>query len=442
MRRPRARSRGARRVRSERITLGTALQGGEVSRFGRRCEFALALVALLVLARSPVLFLRLRAREWIGGPLAPIWQDDFIIRAVFAAVELTALVVVVRQCGIRGLRHHGLLLAFLAFCLLSTIWSVEPDVTAGRSSLFAGTAAVGWFLGARFRPTEQAVVVVAASGVGAAFSFVAVVVWPDVARSTNEVPGIWSGVYVNRNLLGGAMAVGLLALPWALTTRRRPAALVMGVMGTLEAWLLLRSGSRTPVVAVVVTVTIVTLVVGLRSIRRVGVTARGGAALTVLAAAAGGYEIDRHWDAISSWLGRNPTLTRRTEMWAINRDFFGQRPWTGWGLEAIWTHPSTIESAAATFHAAPLQAHSGYLEILLGVGVVGFALFLAVVLTTLWRAFAWAWVGRGLEPLWPLAIATYVLVVNISESFFIANDYHWALLVAAGVSANQHQHPR
>jgi O-antigen ligase len=117
--------------------------------------------------------------------------------------------------------------------------------------------------------------------------------------------------------------------------------------------------------------------------------------------------------------------------------FFGRRPIGGWGFEAIWTHPPAVAEAAAAFQSDPLQAHNGYLEILLGVGVAGFALFAFFLAVTVARVFRCAWTGHGLDSLWPLALATFILLINVSESFFIANEALWALLVTASVTATR-----
>ncbi len=392
-------------------------------------------VALFVLGRSPILFFRQRLGTALGGPLAFPWQDDGVLRAVFFTMEVLAVVLALRFCGLAGLRRHLLLLAFLGFAVLSCLWSAEPGTTVFRVAGFVGTSAVGWYLGERFEVREQAFIVWATAAVGALASLVALAVWPDLAQATNGVANRWSGVYVNRNLLGIVMAFGFLSLPFVLRRQRPWIWPVTLGMALIELHLFRHSGSRTGVVAVVASAGVIAFVGLVRVLCSRGVTARGGAVLTGAAAAVSAYVLHHNWQSIVGRLGRDITLTRRTEMWAIDRHFLAQRPWAGWGFEAIWTHPPAVEEALTAFRSDPLQAHNGYLEILLGVGVIGFALFVAYLAVTAWRAFACAWNQRGLDSLWPLALVAFVLVTNFSESFFIANEALWALLVAAGVTA-------
>lgn len=403
-------------------------------------EFALAIVALLVLHRSPVVFFRDQTADIFGGPIAGPWQDDALVRLVFLGVEAAVLMVAIRVCGMRSLRPHWPLLTFLGFVLISTAWSVERASTAPRAVMFVGTAAVGWYLGQRFRLDQQVLIVATAAAVGALASVSALVIWPDLARSTAGVPGRWSGIYVNRNHLGIVMTVGLLALAFALCRLRGVARLGALGLGFLEGYLCWRSGSRTGPVALIAVAGLLGFVALSRKMRRFGLTTRRGAGATALVGAVTWYGLHQNWGTAVGWLGRSTTLTRRTTIWALDRHFIDQRPWKGWGFEAIWANRPTAEQAAAAFQTFFGDAHSGYYEIVLGVGKIGFGLFMIFFAVTIWRTFAYAWEGQGLEVLWPLALVSFVAVANFSESFFVSNEALWALFVCAGVTAARSRH--
>jgi O-antigen ligase len=84
-------------------------------------------------------------------------------------------------------------------------------------------------------------------------------------------------------------------------------------------------------------------------------------------------------DALLETLGKDPTLTGRTELWEYVIGFISQRPILGWGLTAFWStaNPLADEVSAALGWTVP-EAHNGLLELLLEVGVVGTALFVAL----------------------------------------------------------------
>jgi O-antigen ligase len=392
-------------------------------------------VALFVLQRTPVLFFRQRTADVIGGPVNLAWQEDTLVRLAFLLVEAAVLLVALRVCDIRSVWRQWPLLVFLGFVALSTTWSVEPSLTLMRAVMLIGTTAVGWYLGQRFRVEQLVCVVAVAVALGALLSLVSAAVWPDLARATNGYPGNWSGIYINRNDFGVVMATGLLALPFLPRRLPLPAKVVVLLIGALEAYFVLRSGSRTAFVALVVAAAVFGFVLLFRVIRCWGVSALAGAGGT--AAVAGLVSVCVHWNwaTLLRWLGRDSGLTRRTTLWDIDRQFIAERPVQGWGFEAIWSHSPAVERATVAFQGPQGGlAHNGYFEILLGAGKVGFGIFLVVLALTLWRVFAFAWEGRGLGALWPLTMTTFVLVVNFSESFFVANEALWALLVAAGVA--------
>jgi O-antigen ligase len=203
----------------------------------------------------------------------------------------------------------------------------------------------------------------------------------------------------------------------------------------LEAYLIWRSESRTPIVALAAAAGAALALAAIRLLRRWDLPRAAGMAVVAALGGIAGLVVHREWDRVVSALGRDNTLTRRTQMWAIDREFIAQRPWRGFGFEAIWTHQPIIDDVFQRFQAYPYQAHSGYYELLLSVGRVGFALFLGVVAVVLWRAFVVAWDEPGMISLWPAAVAVYLLVTNFSEGLFVSNDIQWVLLVSVACGA-------
>lgn len=393
-----------------------------------RWEYVIGVAALVILARSPVLFLRQRLGGLIETPVAPIWQDDGLVRSAFILIELIVLIVAVRTCSPRRLAGQGLLLIFLALTWASMAWSVEPGVTQLRSMMFTGTAVVGWYLGSRFSIRGQAVLVFAAAALGTAASLLALVFWPELARSTDGFAGEWSGVYVNRNILSAVLCLGLLAVVFLFIEADARWRVVLAAVAVVEAFVLWHTGSRSGPVALAIAVGVAFVVFLTRRLSGGRLSPAGGLAVCVALGAIAGVAVHQNWARVLDLLERSSSLSNRTSMWAIDRRYLEMRPWKGWGFETVWAHPPNIAQVSAEW-GFPYSSHSGYYEILLGVGKVGFAVFMAFLVVTAWRAFRFAWSGSGLMAIWPLALFTYCIVLNLSESFFVANDAVWALLV-------------
>lgn len=390
-----------------------------------------------------MLFYRERIGELFDArPAFYIWQDDVVVRLTFAAVLMAMYVVAARRCEPRTLLRQPLLLAFLAMSFASVTWSIEPTASMWRVSLFAGTAVLGWYIGERYTVRELVGLVGAVAAIGATTSLVAVLVWPGKAQTTNRLEGVWSGAYVNRNLLALVMGFGLLTIPYlwvSVPVRRR--ILLIGI-GALELFFLIKTSSRTPLIGLAAAAAVGIPLVGVRRATTRALKPVGGAFAVTLVAGYVGLIVHWNWGTIVGWLDRRADLTRRTTMWAIDRYYSDFQPWKGWGFEAIWAHPPTIGVAQTVYGKFPYSSHSGYYEVLLSVGRVGLFLFAGFLVVAAWRAFRFAWEGRDAACIFPLTFLVFAAVVNVSESLFVSSETTWALTVAAAVAATGVKGPR
>jgi exopolysaccharide production protein ExoQ len=87
----------------------------------------------------------------------------------------------------------------------------------------------------------------------------------------------------------------------------------------------------------------------------------------------------------AAMLGREDdvaSLSGRGFIWPVCWEYIDQRPWLGFGYGSFWT-PARIEYFLEEIQFSIFEAHNGYLELLLGTGVVGCVLFVALMVTTL-----------------------------------------------------------
>lgn len=128
-------------------------------------------------------------------------------------------------------------------------------------------------------------------------------------------------------------------------------------------------------------------------------------------------------------LGRNTTLSGRTEFWPLVIDNIGQRLWLGYGYHTFWLNGWEGNAANVWVYLPqgfePPHAHNGYLDLLLGLGVVGFGVFLLNLAHYSVRGLRWARANPGLEGLVPLLFLTFMVLVNITESLWLNGDFLW-----------------
>ncbi len=125
------------------------------------------------------------------------------------------------------------------------------------------------------------------------------------------------------------------------------------------------------------------------------------------------------------------TLTGRTVIWDFVQGQISLKPWFGWGFHSFWlVGPDAPSVVLAPYWVKIMTgSHSGYIDIKLETGRIGYYLFIAFILATL---FALERVRRQ-DPLraWLLlSLALYVIITNLIETVWMAaNDPLWLLFV-------------
>jgi O-antigen ligase len=135
-------------------------------------------------------------------------------------------------------------------------------------------------------------------------------------------------------------------------------------------------------------------------------------------------------DFLLSFLGKDATLTGRTELWLAVLDLIKQSPLLGQGYMATWvpTDPQT-EAIRQQFQWRIPSAHSAYLDVTWQLGLVGLGLLLTIIAIAWQRARACC--RKGVLPLgwFSLLFIVGALFYGISESGLGSNQHpYWLIL--------------
>lgn len=112
-------------------------------------------------------------------------------------------------------------------------------------------------------------------------------------------------------------------------------------------------------------------------------------------------------------LGRDLTLTGRTELWAAAIDFWKVKPSFGWGYAGIFGDDPSAPSAAInqySHYQAP-HFHSGYLQLLAELGVVGSSLVMVMIFLAISRPITFYWRSQNRQ-----ALAAAIICVMLITS--------------------------
>jgi O-antigen ligase len=150
----------------------------------------------------------------------------------------------------------------------------------------------------------------------------------------------------------------------------------------------------------------------------------------ILAVLTGGFVatlyVGGYIEGLLEALGRDATLTGRTQLWNAVLSMIWQRPWLGYGYAAFWQGWEGEESAHVLLWMMAFgggqyygAADNGYLQLWLDLGLVGVMLFACQFLLTFSRSIAWARRTKTVEGFWPLTFLVALLVINYGESVFL-----------------------
>lgn len=329
---------------------------------------------------------------------------------------------------IRVLIRQPLLILLMLIVVGSTVWSIAPDVTTRRAFAVSCTTLGGLALAARYKWAQLAEVVGATFVVLIVASFAVCLAVPSIGVMTELFPGAWRGLWMEKNALGGLMALGFCLLSAAALLNPQRAKLWWPFAG-LALVLVLMSTSKTSLASLMVGGAALVFVLIARRSPAAGaaITWTGVTGVVLL----GGFVLVAS-DVFFALLGKDATLTGRTEIWSAAMRQIEQRPWTGYGYAAVWDNKSGWGPFAWITKDAGFQAHhahNSWIEQWLGIGLIGLAAWGLFYLQTLTLAIIAVFRERGALLVFPFLVV-YTLV-SLTESIAVVyNDFRWALFVA------------
>lgn len=384
-------------------------------------EAGLAVICLLVFSQALLGPLIADPTEPDGGAvLRLIWPPVYLLSLLLIALNPAPVFQVM-------LRAWPLVLLG-ALTLISAAWSLDPGVTIRRGLAVFMTLVFALWLASRYSWPDLIRLVALMFAVLAVGSFLAGALVPSFGIMNEIHVGAWKGLWWEKNTLGAYMAWAALAFlaAGAAAPDRREAKLWY-LLFPLAVLLVLLSTSRTALLALMVCSA---GPAGIALARR----GFGFAALAIFSLLCGvgvlGAVLVIGPGVVLEALGRDPTLTGRTDIWAALAQAISERPWTGFGYGVFWEvdNGPVFWVRQATVWPVP-TAHNAWLETALALGLPGMVLAMLVVLRGLLQAMLRLF--RGVEIYWALPFLVSWLGVSLSESnLLVQNGVIWLLLVA------------
>ncbi|MEG4046405.1 O-antigen ligase family protein [Microcoleus sp. Pol17_C1] len=319
------------------------------------------------------------------------------------------------------LRMNPFFLLYTLLPLLSTLWSLVPEETLRAGLAFSGFTAFGFYIAAQYK-------------------------WEDLSRFWRwgytaiglasfvmKPPGAgdFVGLTQSKNSLGGVLA--LCTAFWYLHYSQ-------GAKTQKERWIALgmmffsfylvranKSGS-----ALVITIILIIAVSSLNFLKKLTFQWAFTAIICFLVVSIilTVFVVDNLEDIIVGGLGKDLTLTGRTEFWPQLMAAVNQRPWFGYGYDGFFQQDKLGAGTPAYFIYTPSgfqpeNPHNGGIGILLAFGWPGLILMMTSLLLNL--AYAVRYLSRStLEGAGiPICFLVSIIMSNITEGYIIDIGNPW-----------------
>lgn len=382
-----------------------------------------------------------------GGPLTVIISggesegvaaaesyDNSLIKLLFLLVyTITLFLLIVRWKKVLYLLSKDKFIwVLVGVSVASIFWSSSQSMTIARDLALVGTSLFGLYFATRYSLEEQIQLLSSMFGIVIILSFLFAIALPKYGIMDGIHAGAWRGIYNHKNVLGKVMVTGVIIfLLRAISSQKNRLLLWCGF--SLSLILILLSTSKGSLINVL---TLLAAFAAYHILRWRYVLMLPS--LTTIAMVGAGLQLwlTANTEVLLSLMGKDATLTGRTELWASVLDMIWKRPLLGYGFGAFW---SGAESESASIIDAEgwsvPNSHNGLLDLGLNLGILGVLIFGIGFLTTSLKALAWVRLSRTAEQFWPIMYITYFVLANLSETtLMIQNDIFWVLYVAVALS--------
>ena len=390
--------------------------------------------------------------QWLGVSPAGNEQLDGspVDAAAFGVLLAIAIGVLIRRKSRTRtllLANWPILICFLYF-LVSVTWSYHPDVSFKRWIKAIGDLAMALVIATDRQPVAAIRRLVSRIGFLLFPTSVLFIKYYDLGRAFDDdgMP-MNTGVTTNKNALGLIVLVVSLVVLWnvrsLLINKNEPnrgrRLLAQGTLLAFGLWLFWLANSST-CKACFILGSFLIIASNLRAIRRR--PARVHALCLIILLAAGFTLLLGGQADVAQALGRAPSMSGRTEIWASVIPMVPNSI-VGAGFESFWISPSM-----EIFHRKLLdlgwypplvkhfnEAHNGYIEVYLNSGWIGVCLIALILISGYRRALKVFHRDPELGSLFLAYVGTGA-IYSITEAGFRMLNPSWIFLLIAIVSAS------
>lgn len=381
---------------------------------------ATVILVLAIQSTAPVAFMTKLGPGGLADLSGYVW---LLAAAGGFALGLTAPV----RTLIAGLRLWPFVL-ITGWAAATYFWTMNEYETFRGVIYLAATHVTAVAMAAQFTWRRILILVTLALALMVIPSILLALAAPSLGRMQTVHPGAWSGLWLEKQLMGFyccqlILAAGALV---ALDRKLWPVALLiplalLGIIGATGRTAMVMAGLA------MIAMPVVAYYQGGR--RRIVVMPW----LAVLAGAGIGFAVLSGLEGVLQLLGRGADLTGRVEIWNEVSALIEDRPVKGYGYQAVFSTMDDLTSPyqwiADNSGFTPFNAHSSWLEVQLGLGTPGLVMLIGCMVFT-WIAVVMRVRHDGAGSLFAIATLLTATLVSFTESTLLNQmDLQWLLVV-------------
>lgn len=397
----------------------------------RIVEYIFTIVSLLFYSGGPLPVILSGGR---GDGLATAPPDFALVKICFQLIYITTLFYLAPHWKRAAylLVKDKLILLLMIVIFLSIFWSVDVERTVARSVAVFGTTLFGIYFAIRYSLKQQLHILGWVLGLAGIMSILFAVALPQYGIMRGIHAGAWRGIFTHKNGLGAMMALSVVTfLTLDASDRKNSFIFRLGIFVSIV--LLLLSKSSSPLIYLTVLTAIFFLSRVLRWEYKLKATA---ISIIVMLGYASVVFCISQAEAIANMFGKDLTFTGRTDLWVYAWELIEKKPWLGYGYGALW---SGLNSETGHIWRIlgwePPNAHNGFLDVWLSLGILGLSMLVIHIFITFIRAVVIIGQGKTAVCFLPLIVMLLILLKNVTETNFIdRNSIDWVLYVSIALS--------
>ncbi|MEW8441398.1 MAG: O-antigen ligase family protein [Candidatus Thiodiazotropha taylori] len=326
-----------------------------------------------------------------------------------------------------AIAKSSVLTLLLVYILFSILWSLFPTKVIINYFHYIGIYLVAISLGlssshdlVKFLTKLNLVLLISI-----VLSIIVSFIFPQITR---DIDGRWMGMTGHANTLGMVTVIGVwssLSLFFLTKTKLKYfyfASLVLALIGLIGS----RSVSSWVIGIIILTGLIIMMnarnINGIKSIIYYFVVFWFATVFTTIL-----YLLFPEYfslDAMLGLVGKNRTLTGRSELWLLADKAISMKPYFGWGFDSL---ASVLSNETKMLYG---QFHNGYLNLMVEGGRIGLVLFFLFVVHYILLFITISTKNQNVFIVW-FIIFLSILIHNISEASIVRTPHiYWTILLA------------